>query len=53
MWLTGLVFIVYNNDRVPAEGFFCLFSKIRPYAGPRQESRPQPETAVAEPDKPA
>ena len=38
MWLTGSVFIVYNNVRVPAEGSFCPFSGTRLPQGPKKQT---------------
>ena len=38
MWLTGSVFIVYNNVRVPAEGSFCPFSGTRLSQGPKKQT---------------
>ena len=38
MWLTGSVFIVYNNVRVPAEGSFCPFSGARLPQGPKKQT---------------
>ena len=51
MWLTDSLFIIYNVDCVPVKGVFCPFSGD--WDKESTKSRPQPETAVAEPDKPA